>query len=464
MIKHTLCLFSLLSFSFAIGGPQIVTSEGIVEGFETSKNHVFLGVPFAAPPVGPLRWNLPAHPRKYTGVMEAKHFKSDCTQLALSNQEVKGSEDCLYLNLWLPKNRSKNNRVPLMLYLPGGANINGAASNEILGIRLYEGDKIASHGEVAVVTINYRLGALGFLAQKDGPRESNLPIANFGLHDIVAALRWVRNQGDNLNIDLDKITLFGESAGAWNTCALTVSPQAKGLFQTSIMESGVCSEQPLERSLKLSEALKNSFQCQTIDCMRSVPAGEIINAAKVLAGTFDEDPISTTALFYPIVGAALRELSAFELIKQRKGNDIPVILGTNQNELLLPASTDEGQTCGTFALANVLAGNQSSSVFRYEFSHRPLYKTLPVLHGTEVLYLFGGIEKLYPNTTADKTVSKLMRSYWTTFAKGKNPNTPGTSYWPRHKTTSPYYLEITENPTIQFGSATNDFSNCKIPN
>ncbi len=212
------------------------TTAGAVVGFKDEKtgSHAWLGMPFAAPPVGDLRWRAPTPVKPWSGDRQAINFSSECVQPAPGNKGLTGQEDCLYLNVWAPATAIKNASLPVMFWIHGGGNITGAGS-------LYDGGLLAAKQDVVVVSINYRMGYFGWLshpalAGKEATPEDRS--GNFGTLDMIAALKWTRDNIAGFGGDPDRVMVFGESAGGLNTLAMLVSPKAKGLFHRAIKQSG----------------------------------------------------------------------------------------------------------------------------------------------------------------------------------------------------------------------------------
>src|SRR4051812_25870565 len=203
-----------------------VTANGIVS---------FKGIPFAAPPVGPLRWKAPQPPKSWSGVMQAAKYGAACMQDAMFPQLFGAppelSEDCLYLNVWTPA-KTAVDMLPVMVWIYGGGFVGGQTS-----VPIYDGTKLAEKG-VVLVSVAYRLGVFGFLAHAELTRESGKGSGNYGLQDQIAGLAWVKQNIGKFGGDPGRVTIFGESAGGIAVSMLAASPAAKGLFQGAISESG----------------------------------------------------------------------------------------------------------------------------------------------------------------------------------------------------------------------------------
>jgi len=214
---------------------QVLTESGAVSGIQESGLTVYKGVPFAAPPVGDLRWRPPAHVATWPGTRKADAFAPACMQEGVSmpgETPPAVSEDCLYLNIWTPAKNGQEH-LPVIVWIYGGGYVNGSSS-----MPLYWGDQLAHKG-VMVVTIAYRLGPLGFLAHPELTRESSHHSSgNYGLMDQIAALEWVQRNIAAFGGDAKKVTIAGQSSGSISVSILMASPLAKGLFQHAIGESG----------------------------------------------------------------------------------------------------------------------------------------------------------------------------------------------------------------------------------
>jgi para-nitrobenzyl esterase len=216
----------------------VKTEQGKAHGktINDGKVKAFLGLPYAAPPVGELRWKAPQPPAKWKGVRDATKFGAHCAQVHVFDdmifQDGANSEDCLFLNVYAPADAKAKSKLPVMFWIHGGGYSGGSASEP-----RHNGDFLPLKG-VVLVTINYRLGVFGFLATADLAKEANGAAGNYGLLDMVAALQWVKANIRNFGGDPENVTIFGESAGSFAVSTLMASPMARGLFQKAIGESG----------------------------------------------------------------------------------------------------------------------------------------------------------------------------------------------------------------------------------
>lgn len=438
------------------------TASGLVEGAEADGIQVFRGIPFAAPPVGPRRWRAPAPPETWEGVRQADHFSPICVQPGRYPDDAPPepmSEDCLYLNVWAPAG-AQSEPLPVMVWIYGGGLLNGTASTP-----LYAGDELARRG-VIVVTVNYRLGALGFLAHPELSQESSYGgSGNYGLLDQLAALRWVQNNISAFGGDPHRVTVFGQSSGSISISALTTSPLARGLFQRAIGESGglfepldVTPEFKLAGAEQVGQAFAARLHAPSLQALRALPASAIV------AQPFNPQP--------NIDGYFLRE-TPFEALAGGRANDVDLLVGSNAEEGLYFLSGREvnaanldsvlkqdfpsfivsligprrpadnrsarsafvsfesdmrfGWDMWTWARLHAATGRRT---FYYRFAHTPAGQE-GAAHGAEMAYVFNHLD-IYDAAwnPGDRTVAQTMISYWTNFAKTGDPNGEGLPRWP----------------------------------
>lgn len=326
------------------GDIVVTTAAGAVRGMEGAGVRAFLGVPYAAPPLGDLRWRAPRPVEPWAGVRDATRISADCTQ-ALGRKSVLGGgggivvgdEDCLYLNIYGPAGAAAE-PLPVMVYLPGGAFTIGAGAN-------YDPSRLAGeHGRI-VVTVNYRLGALGWLAHPDFAADGEGTGGNWGLLDQQAALRWVQANIGAFGGDPLDVTLFAESAGAWTACHLMTSPASEGLWSRVILQSGSCVEPTALWSAQEvaagGPAFADSVGCEGADvraCLRRTPAARIARAASTRQG------LNGPGSWGPIYGdAAVPEAPPAAFLAGRFVRT-PVIVGSNADEGRLFATEVRDQT------------------------------------------------------------------------------------------------------------------------
>jgi para-nitrobenzyl esterase len=304
-------------------GPLADTADGAVRGLANGAVDEFLGIPYAAPPVGALRWQPPQAAASWPGVREATQFAPHCPQSASPFGQASMSEDCLFLNVFTPSHHEPGSRSPVMVWIHGGALVTGESDD-------YNPAKLVEDG-VTVVTINYRLGALGFLANPalaDAKGQSG----DYGLEDQQAALRWVQRNIARFGGDPHNVTLFGESAGGLSTLSQVASPQARGLFQKAIVESG--SYNLTQASLSSAEAAGEAFATkagcasQTAACLRSLPVSTIL-ASENSAG------------YTPNINSEVLPESLGTAFATGKFNRVPIVNGTNRDEWRLFVAVSE---------------------------------------------------------------------------------------------------------------------------
>jgi para-nitrobenzyl esterase len=320
-------LASALTVGAAFGAPVSIPppvniQDGKLQGVESDGIVAYLGVPYAQPPLGDLRWRPPQKLLRWSGVRPARQFGDDCMQARRAparGGETPVSEDCLYLNVWAPAGRAPQ-RWPVMVWVHGGGFFAGSGSQA-----LYQGTDLARRG-VVVVTLNYRLGRFGFFVHPALSRENpSEPIGNYGLMDQIAALRWVKRNVAAFGGDPKRVTLFGQSAGGASVSDLMASPSARGLFERAIIESGIFANPAtsLEQAEAAGEAAATSWGLTNPDAsaLRAVPADKVLGTGGGLA-------VRTGPM---IDGKVLPEdaITAFEAGKVAR---VPLIIGSNSYE------------------------------------------------------------------------------------------------------------------------------------
>ncbi len=315
---------------------QVAVTGGQVQGVPNHGVSSFRGIPFAAPPLGELRWKAPQPVKPWDGVKQADEFGRSCMQdpnmLTMFGAPANPSEDCLYLNVWTPA-KSPSDKLPVMVWIYGGGFAAGTSS-----IAGYDGTRLALKG-VVLVSINYRVGAMGFLALPELTREGRKAPAegsagNYGLQDQIAGLQWVKQNIAKFGGDPSRVTIFGESAGGISVSMLTASPAAKGLFHRVISESGG-SFAPLKHAneggqnvppLKVAEAHGQAFLkklgVSNLKAARALSAEAIQNAqGRGLSGDF-----------WPVADGVVLIGDQYELYQAGKFSDTPILIGTNSDE------------------------------------------------------------------------------------------------------------------------------------
>jgi len=406
--------------------PRVTIEEGPITGAVSNGVTVFKGIPYAAPPVGALRWKAPEPATHWTSPRDATAFGPICPQQVTggARANLPQSEDCLTLNVWSPDIHAK---LPVMVWIHGGGFDAGASS-----LPRYDGAGLAQHG-VVIVSLNYRLGRLGFLALPGAPS------ANFGLLDQIAALNWVRHNIAVFGGDPGNVTIFGESAGGVSVDALMVSPLSMGLFARAISESGpaLYSTETLADARKDTDAF--AAKLGGMDKLRNAGVEQVLNGGE-----------RETRLI--IDGATLTDDIGLAFAKGPVAN-VPYLTGTNSDEGAMAGGdaasrdrfNDEQFSGPTRLLATFVARNSGSAyVYRFAFMPDILKRrgATGVPHGGEMAFIFGfgALAAFVP--PQDVAASTMMQSYWTNFAKTGDPNGAGLPNWPKFEGKSPSTLVI----------------------
>jgi para-nitrobenzyl esterase len=465
-----------------VAGTIVRTRDGTLQGIVGDGVQAFLGVPFAAPPVGALRWRVPQPVKPWKGIWLATHYRPACIQNGMYPPDAAPeatSEDCLYLNIWKPS-AVRSGVLPVMIWIYGGGLENGSAA-----VPLYAGDQLARNG-IVVVTINYRLGVFGFLALQALTRESAVHSSgNYGLLDQIAALKWVKRNIAAFGGDPGNITVFGQSSGSISISALTTSPLAAGLFQRVIAESGGLFE-PMELfsqlQLKGAEAQGARFMAaahaQSLSALRHISAEKLVklpfSAHIIIDGyvlprapwkTYAEGKANKVSL---LLGWNADEGSVFLRHAHVTPQDYQKVLNQSFPRFLVqllapnPGRTDQSarRAAVTFNTdmrfrwdmwrwAIRAARHAGDRVYMYEFTRSPpypessFYHGLGPTHGTEMQYVFDHlVSHGVPWTRADLRLALVIPDYWTRFARKGNPNGSGLAPWPQFLPQHPMLMRL----------------------
>jgi para-nitrobenzyl esterase len=445
---------------------------------------VFKGIPYAAPPVGDLRWRPPAPVRNWEGVHEATKFSANCMQRAAGGgnfppyggdrSATEMSEDCLYLNVYTTA-ASARDRRPVMVWIHGGAYTSGAGA-------IYQGEELSRKG-VVFVSINYRLGVFGFLAHPELTKESpSHSSGNYAFLDQIAALKWVQKNIAAFGGDPSRVTIFGESAGSWSVNNLVATPLSHGLFHRAIGESGA--QFAITRTLAEAEAAGAKFgetvSAPSLAALRALPAATLNQASGF------QTAMAVDGWVFP--------QDVMSIFRSGKQNDVPVIIGSNAHEgsiftpesttaasfrtqlerrygaqtdtalKLYPFTTDaearaaqsasmRDQTFGwemrTWARLQTETGN--AKVYLYYLSHVPPLPNaewLGAQHGAEIPYAFNwpnGKHTTVAWTDADRKLAEQVSSYWVNFATTGDPNGKGLPKWTPYQTKTDQAMSIADS-------------------
>lgn len=468
-----ICLAAAGAWPLLALDQPVRTRQGLLSGTpgRDARITVFKGVPFAAPPVGALRWRAPEPPAPWEGVRKADKFSSACIQNIvhvrppwthefMAHDAV--SEDCLYLNIWTAAKSAREKR-PVFVYIHGGGFNEGSGS-----VPVYDGEGLAGKGLVAV-TINYRMGVLGFLAHPELTREAGYRASgNYGLLDALAALQWIRGNIAAFGGDPSRVTIAGQSAGGMAVHALVASPLAKGLFHRAIAQSGGSTVGGGSR--KLVDAEQDGVQFAERRGAPSLAALRELTPQQLTA------PLSPAIGFRPIVDGYLLPDSIDAIVARGQQNDVPILTGANADEggaspnptvkldayraqasqrykeeadtflKLYPAASDEeaGAASNNSARdrarmslhrwAQTRARTSKSRLFTYFWTHTPPGPDAGrygAFHTSEVPYALNTLNMSdRPFQSVDHKIADLMSTYWANFARNGDPNGRGLPQWP----------------------------------
>ncbi|ROO33644.1 carboxylesterase [Salinisphaera orenii YIM 95161] len=476
----------------------VETANGPVQGLIADGVSQFLGIPFAASPVGDLRWRPPESPESWTETLETTAYGDFCAQTNTLGvfASPSASEDCLYLNVFAPRDMDPEAELPVMVWIYGGALFAGESDD-------YDGSKLVAQGDVVVVTFNYRLNVFGFLSHP-ALDDRGQAVSNYGLMDQQFAFRWVKDNIAAFGGDPDNVTIFGESAGGRSVLAHLVSPAASGLFERAIIQSGAgLPTTDLASAEAEGVAFAEQVGCQsdapeqTTQCLRALSVEEIQSMAlgyqsrqilpldgtiltqtldqALTSGDFNQVPIVSgtnkdeNTLFIGLAelnsGSALTADEYTSQIESRYGDDAEQVLAAYPlTEYDTPGAassavtTDSDYVCP--ALEEARRFSQYVPLYAYEFIDRtapayapPVSFDYGAYHTSEIQYLFplyaGGQGTPQALDDAQQALSDDMVGYWTRFADVADPNSDGTPDWPAYAGDAPQYqsLELPEPVT-----------------
>jgi para-nitrobenzyl esterase len=459
------------------GGTVVRVDTGLLQGARSDGVDSFLGVPYAQPPTGDLRWRPPQPPQPWNGVRGALAFGNRCPQAASTNGPRSETEDCLFLNVWRPANAHPGDRLPVYFWIHGGGLLNGSSNQ-------HDGTFIVQNTRILVVSINYRLGVFGFLAHPALTSEAGQS-GNYGLMDQQAALQWVQRNIAAFGGDPRRVTIGGESAGGWSVCAHLSAPGSQGLFARAIIESGSCPSQTLARAEATGTSIAQSLGCAdaatAAQCLRAQsavrlldapPAGPTLVVRRVPVLPLDPDVAVRTGQFAQapvLVGANRDEGRTFAqgfigLTKEQYTGFVQAVFGPRAAAVLAlypwPAAadaftaaylagaiiTDAGLAasiggCANRSLTQALA--QHTRTFAYEFDHRtgpglnpnPVGYVWGAGHAAELAYMWPSFDNGVPIAptfnSAERRLAIDMVHYWGSFVRSGHPSAEDSAAWLR---------------------------------
>lgn len=487
MKRYAVTLCVLFACPFAVAGDAIEIDGGKISGTVQDGIHTFKGIPYAAPPVGDLRWRAPQPVVPWDGVRKCDQFSAICPQADYPAGSIYRSapqpkdEDCLYLNVWAPE-KASTEKLPVMVWIHGGAWTRGSGSNPV-----YDGAALAKRG-VVLVTINYRLGAFGFLSHPELTKESEHGVSgNQGILDSIAALQWVNRNIAKFGGDPNNVLIFGESAGSWSVNVLVASPLTVGLVHRAIGQSGArfgtaphltessgdtksahdlglefataCGAESLAelRKLPAEEILKARFRTQLTvdgrvfpDQIASIYAAGKQNKVPAIVGSNADE---MTSLSNPATNPKTLD-AVTKVLGQRYGAEgvekFKQIYGVTDDataaRAFLHAGGDRAFAIGMrqWARFNDKAGTDS---YLYYFTHSPPgigSEYLRAHHAAEIAYAFDNAvsSERRPYTDADQKLADQVADYWVNFARTGNPNGQGLPEWPEYDSDTEGYIEL----------------------
>ena len=479
LVAAALTAPAVATASSAESAPVVQTTQGAVRGERSNGVDSFLGIPYAAPPVGSLRWRPPQPGPHWSGVRDATHYRNRCAALESTNGPRTNAENCLFINVQRPTGATSGRGLAVYVFIHGGGLVNGSSNQG-------NGSKIVRESNAVVVTMNYRLGVFGFLALP--ALEGNRGNGNFGFLDQQAALRWVQRDIGAFGGDPARVTVGGESAGGFSVCGHLVAPSSRRLFAQAMIQSGSCYSRTLQETEAASVAFANAAGCTNgatrVQCLRSKSAAALLNASvsfspaltsgtsvlpvplqrAVDAGNFARVPIVNGAtrdegrtFMAGAIGWSRRQYVAW--VRATFGDRASAVLAhyrwPAESDKFTAAYlagavvTDSGLIvgiggCGTLDLTDTFA--KYTKTYAYEFAARygPGLRPIPGYvwgagHAAELAYLFPSFNNGTPIAptfnAAERQLARNMVQYWAGFVFHGSPNFHGQAYWPRYDTT-----------------------------
>jgi len=496
-------------FSVDIKNTVVQAQSGALQGVVVGNEVAFRGIPYAAPPLGDLRWQPPQGPLAWAGTRDASAYGDMCMQTDDNTNQAVGSEDCLFLNIFVSSQVPHGRKQPVMVFIHGGSNRQGGG-----GGRAFDVPPLAQQG-VLVVTIQYRLGMLGFFVNPLLTAEGGGSSGNYGLMDQIAALRWIQRNIANFGGDPTHVMVFGHSAGSLDIQALLISPLAQGLFSAAGMMSGPAihaSVLPLATMEPLEEPLVGLLGCDKaadmLACLRAVPAADVVNNQSTI-------PTIPGGLAYRsvVVEPHVVPVDPYDALQQN-GTPVPLLIGSTREEAsrlsppddptvsppldeagyeaavhaefdvfgaevanqvlglypaasydapvyaLIAADSDFQEICEDRSVARSAVHAHGPPVWRYLYAHRyendATLNQVRAFHGSLVPFVFGNLQFVlggtpYTPSATEITFAGQMMGYWSRFAKTGDPNGTGATAWPRYDVASDALLQLDETQAAANG-------------
>ena len=474
-------------------GPELARAEqGWLRGVREGDAIAFRGVPFAAPPTGALRWLPPAPAAPWSGVRDAAAFAPPCPQLD-DDGAFTGDEACLYLNVFRPA-AVAGGPLPVLFFVHGGGHVQGSTSVALPdGQALYDGGALAAARQAVVVTAAYRLGALGFLGHPALAAVADGATGNYGTRDLVAAIGWVQRNIAAFAGDPTRVMVFGESAGAVQTCMLLVSPLASGLFSSALMQSGGCTAHTVGEAEALAGELATNAGCadaaDVAACLRALPAETLVRAIPP-----DVSVVTPGRGFKSAIDGVVIPEAPMERLAAGRHNHVPLVVGANRDETgrsvplvmseleyraavhaLVPSplvaeailarypsseyggnprrafvalTSDANFICGARRIARAAVAGQAEPVFRYHFTRAlengsPLVLSWGAYHGLELFFVFDRLTASgYTPALDELSLAATMQGYWRHLAAAGTPADPALPPWPDYDFASDRTIEL----------------------
>ena len=477
----------------------VSTATGKLQGAIQGPVESFKGVPFAAPPVGELRWRAPQPVKPWSGIKQANAYSADCMQVPFPSDAAPlgtaPAEDCLYLNVWRPAGTAPDAKLPVMFWIYGGGFVNGGSSPAV-----YDGSKFAEKG-VVFVSANYRLGRFGFFGFPELTREdADGMLGNYGFMDQIAALKWIQKNAAAFGGDPSNVTVFGESAGGFSVSMLLTSPLTGGLFSKAIIESGggrtnlggqrylstvVPNGPPSADSVGVEFAKSvgiDGTDKKALEALRKLPAEKVL-------GNLNMASMGQPGYSGPMIDGRVVLADPQSLYLSGEGWRVPIMIGANSLDIGFGSAKDKDALFAPFGIyrdkavsaydpsgsgelrsvqysvamdhmmveparfvATVFASEGVPS-YEYRFSYvaesmRSKWPGAP--HATEIPFVFDTVAAKYGKDLApmDETIARDMLSYWVAFAKTGDPSTGNTPAWPRYSPATDLLMNFTDKGPV----------------